>query len=129
MKTLKSLAPMLLILGLIAGTAAAQSDGMTHSGDMPMKMREGASPSSADHAYMEAMTRMNAAMAATEMTGDPTRDFALMMIPHHQSAIDMARALLDEPNVDSEIKALAEAVVSSQSKEIEQLRAWLDRQP
>ena len=125
MKILKSIAPLLLILGLSAGTAVPQSDGMTHAGGMPMKMREGASPSTADHAYMEAMTRMNGAMAATEMTGDPTRDFALMMIPHHQSAIDMARALLDEPNVDPEIKALAEGVVSSQSEEIEQLRDCL----
>ena len=129
MKTPKTIAPMLFILGLLAGAAAAQTDGMDHSGEMPMKMREGVSASPADHAYMEAMARMNRAMAATEMTGDPTRDFVLMMIPHHQSAIDMAQALLGEPNVDPEIRDLAEAVVSSQAKEIEQLRAWLGRQP
>ena len=41
---------------------------------------------------------MNRAMAAMEMTGDPTRDFALMMIPHHQSAIGMATALLKKPD-------------------------------
>jgi uncharacterized protein (DUF305 family) len=129
MKTPLTIAPMLLILGMLAGAAAAQTDGMDHSGGMPMKMQEGASASPADQAYMEAMARMNRAMAATEMTGDPTRDFALMMIPHHQSAIDMAQALLKEPNVDPEIRNLAEAVVSSQAKEIEQLRAWLGRQP
>jgi uncharacterized protein (DUF305 family) len=49
------------------------------------------------------------------------------MIPHHQSAIDIANALLRSPDVDPEIKTLAEAIVGSQAKEIEQLRSWLDR--
>jgi uncharacterized protein (DUF305 family) len=40
----------------------------------------------------------------------------------------MAEALLKEPNVDPEIKTLAESVIASQAKEIEQLRSWLDRQ-
>ncbi|HKQ94726.1 MAG TPA: DUF305 domain-containing protein [Aestuariivirgaceae bacterium] len=122
---LKSLALLLLTLGLLAHPAVAQTEA---HGDMQMKMKQGASPSPADHAYLEAMTKMSQAMAAMEMTGDPTRDFALMMIPHHQSAIDMANALLGSPDVDPEIKALAEAVVGSQAKEIEQLRSWLDRQ-
>ena len=121
----KSLAFVFLALGLLAHPVAAQTE--TH-GDMQMKMKQGASPSPADHDYLAAMTKMSRAMAAMEMTGDPTRDFALMMIPHHQSAIDMAEALLKEPNVDPEIKTLAESVIASQAKEIEQLRSWLDRQ-
>ncbi len=42
----------------------------------------------------EAMVSMDDAMKAAPMTGDPDHDFAAMMIPHHQGAIDMARAEL-----------------------------------
>jgi len=40
-----------------------------------------------------AMTRMMADMTIRP-TGDVDRDFVAMMIPHHQGAIDMAKALL-----------------------------------
>ncbi len=40
-----------------------------------------------------AMARMHHDMMAPP-TGDPDRDFARMMIPHHQGAIDMARVQL-----------------------------------
>ena len=76
--------------------------------------------------YMAAMDKMNHTMMSMKMTGDPTRDFVLMMIPHHQSAIDMAEALLKEPAADSEIKAMAEKIITDQQREIEQLNAWLE---
>ena len=40
-----------------------------------------------------------------QMSGDPDVDFARMMIPHHQSAIDMARIEL-EHGKDATLKAL-----------------------
>jgi uncharacterized protein (DUF305 family) len=49
-----------------------------------------------------------------------------MMIPHHQSAIDMAEALLKEPAADSEIRAMAEKIIADQQREIDQLNAWLE---
>jgi len=36
---------------------------------------------------MQAMDRMDAGMMAAKPTGDPDRDFAAMMIPHHQGAV------------------------------------------
>jgi uncharacterized protein (DUF305 family) len=75
--------------------------------------------------YMAAMDKMNHTMMSMKMTGDPTRDFVLMMIPHHQSAIDMAEALLKEPDADADIKAMAEKIISDQQMEIDQLNAWL----
>ena len=61
------------------------------------------------------------------MTGDSSIDFVMMMIPHHQSAIDMANALLKEPNADPEIKAAAEKIIADQQKEIDQFNAWLQK--
>jgi uncharacterized protein (DUF305 family) len=71
------------------------------------------------------MATMNRAMMDMEMTGDPTHDFVMMMIPHHQSAIDMAQVLLRGPDADPEIKALAEKIIADQQKEIDLFNAWL----
>jgi uncharacterized protein (DUF305 family) len=44
-------------------------------------------------AYLAASEHMHRDMTL-EFTGDPDVDFARGMIPHHQGAIDMARAVL-----------------------------------
>jgi len=85
----------------------------------------GAAAAHTHESYMAAMDKMNHTMMSMKMTGDPTRDFVLMMIPHHQSAIDMANALLKDPNADPDIKAMAEKIISDQQNEIDQLNAWL----
>ena len=103
--------------------ALAQSDsGMMHG---EMMIRPGMQMSQADQGYMAAMHAMGQNMMAMEMTGDASGDFVRMMIPHHQSAIDMAKVLLAEENADPEIKAIAEKIVADQTKEIQQLQAWL----
>jgi uncharacterized protein (DUF305 family) len=45
------------------------------------------------------------------------------MIPHHQSAIVMAKVALEESE-NPEIKELAQNIVSAQQSEIEQMRQW-----
>jgi uncharacterized protein (DUF305 family) len=124
---LKTSTAIVFALLLGAGIAAAQSESDMGHGQMQMKMQEGKQPSEADKSYMAAMNKMNETMTSMEMTGDPTRDFVVMMIPHHQSAIDMAQVLLKEPNADPEIKAMAEKIVTDQQKEIDQFNAWLDK--
>ncbi len=51
------------------------------------------------------------------------RAFIDAMIPHHQSAIEMARVALENSD-NPKIKELAENIVSAQQKEIEQMKQW-----
>jgi uncharacterized protein (DUF305 family) len=74
---------------------------------------------------MDAMTTMNDDMEKMEMSGEAGIDFALMMIPHHQSAIDMARAYLHSGDDDPELTKLSQEIVAAQEGEIAFLRAWL----
>lgn len=70
-----------------------------------------------------AMDKMNRDMMAQPATGNTDRDFVAMMIPHHQGAIDMARAEL-ATGKDPEIRKLAEGIIKAQETEIRQMRKW-----
>ncbi len=50
--------------------------------------------------------------------------FIQAMIPHHESAITMARDALQKAE-QQEIKGLAQAIISAQEAEIAQMRQWL----
>jgi len=63
-----------------------------------------------------AVARMHAAMNVP-FTGDADRDFARMMIPHHQGAIDMALVEL-RYGKDERLKRLAQEIIVSQQQEI-----------
>ena len=61
-------------------------------------------------------------------SGDPDRDFARMMIPHHQGAIDMARIQLKYGR-DQRLRRLAQSILVEQTQEISYLRTLLDTPP
>lgn len=62
---------------------------------------------------------------ATLETAKPfDRAFLDMMIPHHEGAVTMAKAELDEGG-DPELKALAEDIIEAQEREIEEMRKHL----
>jgi uncharacterized protein (DUF305 family) len=63
-------------------------------------------------------------MDATKLTGNQDRDFMLMMIPHHQSAVEMAKIEL-RLGTRPELKALSHDIIKSQDQEIGQMRGWL----
>ena len=72
----------------------------------------------------EAMRVMHRGMHNAPQTGDPDRDFVTMMIPHHQGAIDMAKALLLYGN-DAPLKRLAQEIIADQHNEVQLMQFWL----
>lgn len=126
MKTVFAAALSLFLLG---GPVLAQEQEPAAEAESMMgmmTMRPGMEMSEADRGYMKAMQTMQQNMMKMEMTGDPSGDFARMMIPHHQSAIDMADVLLAQKDVDPELKKMAEKLKDDQTKEIAEFQKWLE---
>lgn len=73
---------------------------------------------------MAAMERMDKNADLEVLTGDADHDMAILMINHHQSAMDMAQSLLHHGHHD-ELKEMATKMIEDQSKEIGDLQAWL----
>lgn len=100
----------LVLAAAVGGANAAPPDDDARSGchgGGPMRMGDGDRP--AGH-------RMVVASEA---------EYLAEMIPHHEEAVATARELARSER--PEMRALGESIVTTQTAEIEQLRAWLDR--
>jgi uncharacterized protein (DUF305 family) len=106
---------MISVLAPLQGVRAEEMKGMN------MSAKAGATP--ADKAFAASMQDMMKAMNVTP-TGNPDKDFVLMMMPHHQGAIDMAKVEL-QYGTDPELRQLATDIVAAQEKEIAQMKDWL----
>src|ERR1700720_1050526 len=73
---------------------------------------------------MQSMEKMDSDMMAAPMTGVSDHDFSAMMIPHHQGAIDMAKAFLLQGK-DPALRRLAEEIIVTQGQEIHVMRLRL----
>ena len=74
----------------------------------------------------DAMNVMNAGMMQAPMNGDPDHDFAAMMVPHHQGAVDMAKAeLLYGKN--PVLRRLAQEIIVTQGQEIRVMQGELQK--
>ncbi len=118
---LRKSALAIAVLFVLAPTAPPALAQMDHS-----KMNHGA-VAGASKEYMDAMTKMDAVMGEMEMTGKPGADFAAMMIPHHQAAIDMAKSYLASGENDPELTQMSKDIIVAQEREIAVLREWLAR--
>lgn len=67
-----------------------------------------------------AMTKMMADMTV-KPTGDVDHDFVDMMVPHHQGAIDMAKAVLKYGH-NEQLRRLAQEIIVTQQQEIAAMR-------
>ena len=113
---------------MISGAFAQQTapmPGMDMKGMMDMKtMMPNSADTAATAGYKAAMMKMM--MPMTPYTGDADVDFMTQMKPHHQAAIDMAKVELADGK-DPETKALAQAIITAQEKEIAMIDAWLKK--
>jgi uncharacterized protein (DUF305 family) len=74
-------------------------------------------------AMQEAMVRMHRDMSAGP-SGDVDRDFAAMMIPHHQGGVEMAVLELRH-GTDERLRRLAHGIIVEQEQEIRLMRQVL----
>ncbi len=89
------------------------------------QLQSGSQMPAGDKDYLPAMNKMHKDMMAA-VDPDPTKTWVKMMIPHHQGAIDMSKAVLKHSK-DPKIRAMAENVIKEQSKEIRELQDWLKK--
>ena len=76
-----------------------------------------------DAAMMKMMVDMD-----TEPSGDVDADFVSMMIPHHQGAIDMARAQL-RYGTNEQVRRIAQEIIVTQQDEITAMRLAVGSSP
>ena len=114
---------VILAVFFCALTIQAQHDSHPYTGDR----------SAGDHSwsgFTSSMEKMNADMAAIGPSGTTDLDFVRLMLPHHRSAIDMAKTQLLYGK-DPQMRRLAQEIITDQQSEIELMELWLkqrDRQ-
>jgi YVTN family beta-propeller protein len=117
MKAPTSIFPVSIALAfeiLSAPFAGAADEHMVNTNANPAFARE----------LMRSMEVMDRDMMAAPLTGAADHDFCAMMIPHHQGAIDMAKAILLHGN-DPVVRRLAQEIIVTQQQEIELMRLRL----
>ena len=112
---------VLLAAAVVIPVLLAQSVLAEDMKGMNMPAKPTATP--ADKAFAASMKTLMKGMNV-EPTGNPDKDFVLMMMPHHQGAIDMAKVEL-QYRTDPELRQLATDLVTAQEKEIAQMKDWL----
>ena len=70
---------------------------------------------------MASMDRMHGEMNKIRSSGDADQDFVALMVPHHKSAVDMARSYLQEGR-DPQLRQLAQHIIVSQEEEVRLMR-------
>ena len=118
------LAAFVVILAGSGAARAAEPMKMDHATMAPAAAAPGG-----DHAADKAYAAANDAMMTgmdVKPTGDPDRDFAAMMLPHHQGAVEMAKVEIQYGH-DPMLRKLAADIIKAQAIEIAQMQGWQKR--
>ena len=78
-----------------------------------------------DAFHKEVMAQMNGMKMDMNHSGSIDKQFAEIMIPHHQGAIDMSKAYLKTGAHEEKLKTMANKIIADQQKEIGELKTWL----
>ncbi len=73
----------------------------------------------------KSMSDMESKMHNNAMTGDTDKDFAAMMILHHEEAVSMSKKELTN-GMSAPLKKVAQRIITAQSQEIKAFKDWLD---
>src|SRR5258705_13515035 len=112
---------LVLTIDVAADSRNAVGAGHNHAIAVPWCDGLSDAPQSQFHAEItQANARMHEAMEIVP-SGDSDRDFAQMMIPHHQGAIDMALVLLKHGR-DERLRRLAQSIIVEQGQEVTYMR-------
>ena len=77
---------------------------------------------------LASMDHMHTSMSALHPSGDVDADFARLMLPHHQAALDMAATELLSGK-DPQMRRLAQEIVTDQQSEMDLMHLWLAHHP
>src|SRR4030088_3840565 len=116
----------------VAATSFALAQNPTRAyhvrGTMPIQYVADRPDNSSEQPFLSendaAMNKMMADMTI-KPTGDVDRDFVAMMVPHHQGAIDMAKAELKYGH-NEQLRRMAQEIVVTQQQEIPVMRLAID---
>jgi Cu/Ag efflux protein CusF len=74
-------------------------------------------------AFERVLEVMNNRFKDTKLVGEPDRDFATLLIAHHEDMIFLARTQL-EHGADQQLRQLAQTIVDEQQKQIGAIKEW-----
>ena len=131
-KLCRQLASMSIIFSTVWTNSVLADDGMAGMHHMApgnvIKAKIDSTTNSFESLMGTSMEAMNTGMAKAPMTGNPDHDFAAMMVPHHQGAVDMAKAeLLYGKNPI--LRRLAQEIIVTQDSEIQIMQSELKKAP
>lgn len=109
--------------GMAQKIITAQKEEITKLQEMdknmkPSKMKMG------EGELEKSMSDMKSQMSNMKMTGNMDKDFAMMMISHHESAVSMSKLEIKN-GMSAELKQMAQKGIGEQTKEISDFKSWL----
>ncbi len=105
-----------VVAGLVFLTGVAQAQ-------TPLQRQMDAMDNPADKAFLGAMHDLMVGLHRNIPMGETDSDFARLMLPYDQAAIDIAKAEL-QYGKDETLKAVAKDIVATHEHEIALLQAW-----